>query len=69
MHSVQTCTRPGGSTVQGKVHEKKYKQMYKYTLTQRQVAQVQGVRVKAQVKAQVQASIGYTVQVQYKTWG
>ena len=65
MQSVQTFTRPGGSTVQGKVHEKKYKQMYKYTLTQKQVAQVHVVRV----KAQVQASIGYTVQVQYKTWG
>ena len=65
MHSVQICTRPGGSTVQGKPHENKYKQKYKYTLAQRQVAQVQVVRV----KAQVQASIGYTVQVQYKTWG
>ena len=54
MHSVQTCTRPGGSTVQGKVHEKRYKQKYKYTLAQRQVAQVQGVRVKAQVRAHVQ---------------
>ena len=54
MHSVQTCTRPGGSTVQGKPHEKKYKQKYKYTLAQRQVAQVQVVRVKAQVQAHVQ---------------
>ena len=54
MHSVQTFTRPGGGTVKGKPHEKKYKQKYKYTLAQRQVAQVQVVRVKAQVQAHVQ---------------